>query len=67
MLVDELMIEPEEFIYDTDSGEEMLEKFNRTNNFNMPVITHDRDYIGFLSKAKVLNLYRDFIAAESED
>lgn len=67
VLVDDLMIEPEEFIYDTDSGEEMLEKFNRTQNFNMPVITHERDYIGFLSKARVLNLYRDFIAAESED
>ena len=67
VLVDELMIEPEEFIYDTDTGEELLEKFNRTQNFNMPVITHDRDYIGFLSKAKVLNDYRDFIAADSED
>jgi len=67
VLVDDLMIEPEEFIYDTDSGEEMLEKFNRTQNFNMPVITQERDYIGFLSKAKVLNLYRDFIAADSED
>ena len=67
VLVDDLMIEPEEFIYNTDSGEEMLEKFNRTQNFNMPVITHERDYIGFLSKAKVLNLYRNFIAAYSED
>lgn len=67
VLVDELMIEPEEFIYDTDTGEELLEKFNRTQNFNMPVITHERDYIGFLSKAKVLNDYRDFIAADSED
>ncbi len=67
ILVDELMIEPEEFIYDTDTGNELIEKFNRTKNFNMPVITHERDYIGFLSKAKVLNLYRDFIAADSED
>lgn len=67
ILVDELMIEPEEFIYDTDSGEEMLEKFNRTHNFNMPVITHEREYLGFLSKSKVLDLYRDFIAADSED
>lgn len=67
ILVDELMIEPEEFIYDTDTGMEMLEKFNRTRNFNMPVITQDREYLGFLSKSKVLDLYRDFIAADSED
>lgn len=65
--VEDLMIEPEEFIYDTDTGEEVLEKFNRTKNFNMPVITHDRVYLGFLSKARMLALYRDFIAADSED
>lgn len=67
VLVEDLMIEPEEFVYDTDSGEEVIEKFNRTRNFNMPVITRDRIYLGFLSKARMLDLYRDFIAAESED
>ncbi|MEG1555288.1 MAG: chloride channel protein [Bacteroidales bacterium] len=65
--VEDLMIEPEEFIYDTDNCEEVIDKFNRTGNFNMPVITKDRKYIGFLSKAKLLAVYRDFIASESED
>jgi CIC family chloride channel protein len=65
--VTDLMIEPDTFIYDTDSGEEMLHKFTRTGNFNLPVINHNRQYIGFLSKAKVLAAYQDVIAAESED
>ncbi|MDR2868320.1 MAG: chloride channel protein [Bacteroidales bacterium] len=67
VVVNDLMIEPEMFIFDTDSGEDMLYKFNKTGNFNMPVITHDREYIGFLSKAKVLAAYKDVVAAESED
>jgi CIC family chloride channel protein len=65
--VTDLMIEPDTFIYDTDSGEEMLHKFTRTGNFNLPVINRNREYIGFLSKAKVLAAYQDVIAAESED
>ncbi len=67
VLVEDLMIEPEEFIYDDDTAEQVLKKFNQTGNFNMPVITRDRTYIGFLSKAKFLARYQKFVAAESED
>ena len=65
--VEDLMIEPEEFIYEDDSAAIVLEKFNRTGNFNMPVITRDRMYLGFLSKARFLARYQKFVAAESED
>ena len=65
--VEDLMIEPEEFIYQNDTAAEVLEKFNRTGNFNMPVITQDRKYIGFLSKARFLAEYQNFVASESED
>ena len=65
--VEDLMIEPEEFIYDDDTAAVVLEKFKRTGNFNMPVITRDRKYIGFVSKAKFLSEYQTFIADNSED
>ena len=65
--VEDLMIEPEEFIYDDDTAAMVLEKFKRTGNFNMPVITRDRKYIGFVSKAKFLSEYQTFIADNSED
>ena len=65
--VTDLMIEPDTFIYDTDLGEEILQKFTRTGNFNLPVINRNSEYMGFLSKAKVLAAYQDVIAAESED
>ncbi len=65
--VEDLMIDPGEFIYDDDTASEVLEKFNKTGNFNMPIITRNRVYIGFVSKAKFLAEYQSFIAADSED
>ena len=65
--VEDLMIEPEEFIYDDDTAAVVLEKFKRTGNFNMPVITRDRQYLGFLSRAKFLTKYQAFVAEESDD
>ena len=67
VVVEDLMIEPEEFIYEDDTAAVVLEKFKRTGNFNMPVIGRDRTYIGFLSKARFLARYQNFIAANSED
>lgn len=65
--VEDLMIQPEEFIYEDDPAIVVLEKFNRTGNFNMPVIRRDKSYIGFLSKARFLARYQRFVAADSED
>jgi len=67
LFVESLMIEPEEFVYKDDSTKTVIEKFKRTGNYNLPIITSDRTYIGFLSRAKVLTAYQDFIANESND
>ena len=64
LFVEDLMIEPEEFVYETDSTRTVIEKFKRTGNFNLPIIKSDRTYIGFLSRAKVLTAYQDFVAEE---
>jgi len=67
LFVEDLMIEPEEFIYKEDSTKTVIEKFKRTGNYNLPIIGSDRTYIGFLSRAKVLTAYQDFIAEESRN
>jgi len=67
LFVEDLMIEPEEFIYEDDSTKTVIEKFKRTGNYNLPIITSDRTYIGFLSRAKVLTAYQNFIAEESQN
>ena len=61
------MIQPDVFVYDTDKGKEIVEKFQKTNNYNLPVITKEKKYIGFLSKANVLAAYKRVVASESED
>jgi len=65
LFVEDLMIEPEEFVYEDDSTKTVLEKFKRSGNENLPIIKEDRTYVGFLSRAKVLSAYQDFIAEES--
>jgi CIC family chloride channel protein len=65
VFVEDLMIEPEEFVYENDTTKTVIDKFTRTGNYNLPIIKTDRTYVGFLSRAKVLTAYRDFIAEES--
>jgi CIC family chloride channel protein len=67
LFVEDLMIEPEEFVYENDSTKTVIEKFKRTGNYNLPIISADRTYMGFLSRARVLTAYQDFIAEESRD
>lgn len=65
--VDDLMMMPDTFLYDEDTATVALEKFNKTGNFNMPVITKDRKYVGFVNKTHFLAEYQRFVASESED
>lgn len=65
--VDDLIMMPDTFLYDEDTATVALEKFNKTGNFNMPVITKDRKYVGFVNKTRFLAEYQRFIASESED
>lgn len=65
--VSDLMHVPKTVVYDTDTGEKIVEKFKKTHNFNLPVISKDGTYLGFLSKATVLGAYQSVVASESED
>lgn len=67
IMVKDLMFYPDVVAYDTDSGEVILKKFKESGHYNLPVISEQNKYIGFLSKAHVLAAYKDFVAADSED
>lgn len=67
VMVKDLLYTPDVVVYDTDTAEQMVAKFQKTNNFNLPVLTNDNKYVGFLSRAKVLDAYKDVIVAESDD
>ena len=65
--VDEFMITPKAKIIITDSMEEVMEKFDQTGVWNMPVVDEDNKYKGFVSKSKMLNSYRQVMVDFSEE
>ena len=56
--VSEVMTQPPTVIYITDSMEEVMNKFNRSGAWNLPVLDKQNHYIGFISKSKLFNEYR---------
>ena len=56
--IEQFMKVPKERIIITDSMEEVMEKFDKTKEWNLPVVDEDNKYRGFVSKSKLLNTYR---------
>ncbi|MBS0001178.1 MAG: chloride channel protein [Cyclobacteriaceae bacterium] len=64
--VSNLMYFPENFVSPQDSMEVIVQKFQSSGHYNLPVI-QDGKYIGFVSRAKVLSKYRKLLKHFSED
>jgi CIC family chloride channel protein len=39
--------------------ESVMIKFGKTGAWNLPVVSEGRIYVGFVSKSKIFNAYRD--------
>lgn len=52
------MVAPKARIITTDSMEEVMDKFDKTGSWNLPVVDEDNKYIGFVSKSRILSTYR---------
>ncbi len=61
-----LMYYPVNYVSPQDSMEEIVQKFQSSGHYNLPVI-QDGKYIGFVSRAKVLSKYRKLLKHFSED
>lgn len=58
--VSDYMSVPPDLIMDNDSIGQILDKFDRSGTWNLPVVTNDgRQYIGFISKSKIFSEYRN--------
>lgn len=66
ILVKDLSFMPSVVVSLNDSMEKVVEKFNSSGNFNLPVIDNDK-YIGFLSRANILTEYRKRLNYFSEE
>jgi CIC family chloride channel protein len=64
--VSNLMYFPVNFVSPDDSMEEIVQKFQSSGHFNLPVLKEGK-YIGFVSRANVLSKYRKLLKHFSED
>ena len=59
--VENFMTVPKAKLVTTDSMEEVMEKFDNTKAWNLPVVDEENKYKGFVSKSKMLNTYRQVL------
>jgi len=65
--VKDIMFVPHEFVdIDKDDMQDVAEKFQHSNIYNMPVL-RDHKYLGFISRANVFSSYRRKLKHFSED
>jgi chloride channel protein, CIC family len=66
MTVADLMVVPSEIIEINDKMEVIMQKFEKSDTWNLPV-TDNYKYLGFISKSKLLDEYRDIMQELSSD
>lgn len=59
--VERFMTAPKARIFTTDNVETIMQKFDDTGAWNLPVVDPDNKYKGFISKSKMLNTYRQVL------
>lgn len=66
MTVSRFMAMPPARIQITDSMETVMKIFDKTNAWNLPVVSNEK-YVGFVSKSKIFNSYREVLRNYSDD
>jgi chloride channel protein, CIC family len=56
--VKDLMLKPEAVIQVNENLHQVLQKFDDTKQWNLPVVENEK-YVGFLSKSSILTRYRN--------
>ena len=65
--VGQLMTSPYAILRFDMPMEKVMEKFEDTGAWNLPVVDQDRRYLGFVSKSKIFNSYRHVLVHFSEE
>ena len=55
------------YVYIDEKMDSVMNKFEKTGAWNLPVVEHDRTYIGFVSKSKIFSAYREQLKQVSHD
>lgn len=60
--VKEFVTQPGEIIYYNDTMPRVMQKFDLANSWSLPVVDADNNFMGFISKSKLFNRYREVLA-----
>ena len=55
------------YVYVDEKMDSVMKKFEVTGAWNLPVVEHDRTYLGFVSKSKIFSAYRTQLKQVSHD
>ena len=55
------------YVYIDEKMDSVMNKFEKTEAWNLPVVEQDRTYIGFVSKSKIFSAYREQLKQVSHD
>ena len=61
------MLSAPAYVYPDESMDSVMRKFEQTGAWNLPVVTADRTYVGFVSKSRIFNAYRSELKNVSQD
>lgn len=65
--VGRFMTSPPTRLYNTDSMEQVMQAFDDTKAWNLPVVDQEGHYLGFVSKSKIFNSYREVLVHFSDE
>ena len=61
-----IMKKPAAVLRIDDSMHKVMEKFDITHSWYLPVLDRDKHFIGFISKTKLFNKYREILASQAD-
>ncbi len=61
-----IMKKPAAILKEQENMHAVMEKFDSTQSWYLPVLDSDRKFKGFVSKTKLFNKYRDILSAQSD-
>ena len=67
LTVDRFMATPPALLIIDTPMEQVMATFDKTNAWNLPVVDKDGHYVGFVSKSKIFNSYREVLQSYSND
>lgn len=62
----DLVKQPKDAIYQSDSMNRVMQKFDTTNTWYLPVLNEENKFAGFVSKSRLFNKYREILASQGD-